>query len=65
MERLMRDFPMYEPTNENLNYIVKLKRNYRSHEKIIHIPNHLFYENELQVGIYSKIIMRRTKQYDF
>ncbi|XP_022660452.1 putative helicase mov-10-B.1 isoform X2 [Varroa destructor] len=48
MERLMNDpdYPYQKPYDEN--YIVKLRRNYRSHESILKIPNELFYDNELQ-----------------
>lgn len=31
----------------NSRYITKLIRNYRSQEPILHVPNKLFYDNEL------------------
>lgn len=38
------------PLSKNFNpqHIVQLKKNYRSHEKILQIANELFYENMLQ-----------------
>lgn len=32
----------------NQQYITQLVKNYRSHPAILHIPNILFYENQLQ-----------------
>lgn len=51
MERLMNR-PLYSkhPTTKayNVKYITQLVLNYRSHEAILHSPNHLFYEDTLK-----------------
>ncbi|XP_076234817.1 putative helicase mov-10-B.1 [Calliopsis andreniformis] len=48
LERLMECEPYQKVENKyNPRYITKLIRNYRSQEPIFHVPNHLFYENEL------------------
>ncbi|XP_076663314.1 putative helicase mov-10-B.1 [Andrena cerasifolii] len=48
MERLMECEPYQKVKNKyNSRYITKLVRNYRSQEPILHIPNKLFYDNEL------------------
>ncbi|KAM3872352.1 putative helicase mov-10-B.1 [Diretmus argenteus] len=51
LERLMKDFPLYQKHEGTYNnrYVTKLLRNYRSHPAILEIPNELFYEGELQV----------------
>lgn len=47
----------YQP-EYNPKLIVKLKKNYRSHPSILHVPNLLFYKNMLECmadkGIYLK-----------
>ncbi|KAM3872351.1 putative helicase mov-10-B.1 [Diretmus argenteus] len=50
LERLMKDFPLYQKHEGTYNnrYVTKLLRNYRSHPAILEIPNELFYEGELQ-----------------
>ena len=48
MERLMECEPYQKEKNKyNARYITKLVRNYRSQKPILHIPNKLFYDNEL------------------
>ncbi|KAG7205187.1 hypothetical protein KM043_018276 [Ampulex compressa] len=49
LERMMRLEP-YQKIDDKYNpyYITKLTRNYRSHKAILHIPNKLFYEDDLQ-----------------
>lgn len=48
MERLMECEPYQKVKNKyNSRYITKLVRNYRSQKPILHIPNKLFYDNEL------------------
>ncbi|XP_056129615.1 putative helicase mov-10-B.2 [Lampris incognitus] len=51
LERLMRDFPLYQKTEGSFNnhFVTKLLRNYRSHPAILKIPNERFYDGELQV----------------
>nr|CAB3263913.1 putative helicase mov-10-B.1 [Phallusia mammillata] len=52
MERLMEDFEIYLPDNEDgydARVITKLLKNYRSHEDILKIPNESFYDDELLV----------------
>lgn len=34
--------------NYNESFITYLSKNYRSHPQILHIPNELFYEKEMQ-----------------
>ncbi|XP_058807138.1 putative helicase MOV-10 isoform X2 [Phymastichus coffea] len=49
LERLMK-LELYKKSNDNnynFRYITKLLRNYRSHPIIIHVPNELYYDNEL------------------
>ncbi|CAK9797532.1 Putative helicase mov-10-B.1 [Anthophora plagiata] len=47
LERLMECEPYKKSDGYNSRYITKLIRNYRSKEAILHIPNELFYDNEL------------------
>lgn len=51
MERLYEK-PRYQPNNVtseyDAQYIIQLKKNYRSHSCITHIPNELFYRGTLQ-----------------
>ncbi|XP_048511780.1 putative helicase MOV-10 isoform X2 [Athalia rosae] len=50
LERLMKQCLPYKKDNTgkyNPNYITKLRRNFRSHKSILHVPNKLFYDNEL------------------
>lgn len=53
LERLMIQCKIYEKdlktSKYNPTYITKLVHNYRSHEVILHVPNMLFYDNELKV----------------
>ncbi|XP_047369408.1 putative helicase mov-10-B.1 isoform X1 [Vespa velutina] len=49
LERLM-EFPVYKQDKKNEynpHYITKLIRNFRSHRSILHVPNEIFYNNEL------------------
>lgn len=46
LSRLM-EMPVYDLTNPN-SLITKLKLNYRNHVDILHIPNTLFYDGELE-----------------
>jgi len=51
MERLIQAEPYVcnEFTHQyDSRYITKLRKNYRSHPKILELPNKLFYENELE-----------------
>ncbi|XP_015432656.1 PREDICTED: putative helicase mov-10-B.1, partial [Dufourea novaeangliae] len=51
LERLMECKPYQKIKNEyNPCYITKLLRNYRSREPILHVPNKLFYDDELICG---------------
>ena len=60
LERMMDDAPIYKrieseedsPDVEHYDprLITKLVMNYRSHPKILHLPNSTFYNNELQCG---------------
>lgn len=51
LERLMTKWKLYTERNEdgtyNDKFITKLRRNFRSHELILELPNSLFYEGEL------------------
>nr|XP_046252029.1 putative helicase mov-10-B.1 isoform X1 [Scatophagus argus] len=51
LERLMKDFPLYQKNEGMFNnrFVTKLLHNYRSHPAILKIPNELFYDGELQV----------------
>lgn len=56
----------YQKVNNKYNsrYIIKLIRNYRSKEAILHVPNELFYDNELLCDIKNdrnKITLNWTK----
>ncbi|XP_015979789.2 helicase MOV-10 isoform X1 [Rousettus aegyptiacus] len=50
LERLLTYNSLYKkgPNGYNPQFITKLLRNYRSHPKILDIPNRLYYEGELQ-----------------
>jgi len=50
LERLMKTCEPYKKRNQkyNSNYITKLIKNYRSHEKLLHVSNDLFYDNDLK-----------------
>ncbi|XP_033218429.1 putative helicase MOV-10 [Belonocnema kinseyi] len=51
LERLMNRVELYQKGEDNKynpNFLTKLVKNYRSHETILHVPNELFYENELE-----------------
>lgn len=51
LERLM-ELPVYQRQENgyfNPQMLTKLLKNFRSHKDILHIPNELFYENELEV----------------
>lgn len=50
LERLMTTCEPYKKQNGNYNpnYITKLINNYRSHEKLLHISNKLFYDGDLK-----------------
>lgn len=49
LERLMKSSPYKKTKNTGYdeNYVTKLINNYRSHPSILHIPNKLFYDDEL------------------
>ena len=50
IERLM-DFDLYKRDARgifNSRYVVQLTKNYRSHPKLLKVPNELFYENRLE-----------------
>lgn len=51
LERLMKDFPLYQKTEGVFNnrFVTKLLNNYRSHPAILKIPNECFYDGELKV----------------
>jgi helicase MOV-10 len=54
MERLMKKWELYRKDNEghyNDRFITKLRRNFRSHELILELPNKLFYDGELIVSM--------------
>jgi helicase MOV-10 len=40
-----------EEGSYNSNFITKLRRNFRSHELILELPNRLFYDGELIVSM--------------
>ncbi|XP_029161230.1 putative helicase mov-10-B.1 [Nylanderia fulva] len=64
LERLMNDCHPYKKQNGkyNPNYITKLIKNYRSHEKLLYVPNKQFYENELKAcGIDKHINLNWSK----
>ncbi|XP_075982823.1 putative helicase mov-10-B.2 [Anticarsia gemmatalis] len=48
MERLMKTLPMYSLENDNPNYGVMLRNNFRSNKEIIDIPDRLFYKGQLR-----------------
>lgn len=51
----MSKWELYGKGNEegsyNSKFIIKLRRNFRSHELILELPNKLFYDGELLVSI--------------
>jgi len=49
LERLMNTCEPYKKQDEkyNSNYITKLIKNYRSHEKLLRVSNDLFYDKDL------------------
>lgn len=51
LERLMTKWNLYSDENKeepyNAKFITKLRRNFRSHELILELPNRLFYKGEL------------------
>ncbi|XP_023659848.1 putative helicase mov-10-B.1 isoform X3 [Paramormyrops kingsleyae] len=53
LERLMQYNPLYQKAEQSgkfdSRFVTKLLQNYRSHPDILHIPNELFYDSELQV----------------
>ncbi|XP_048877491.1 putative helicase mov-10-B.1 isoform X2 [Brienomyrus brachyistius] len=53
LERLMQYNPLYQKEEQSgkfdSRFVTKLLQNYRSHPDILHIPNELFYDAELQV----------------
>lgn len=60
LERLMNHNSLYkrnEGSGYDSNYLTKLVQNFRSHESILHIPNKLFYENELKVKWRSVLVI--------
>lgn len=59
------EMPVYDLTNPN-SLITKLKLNYRNHVDILHIPNTLFYDGELEVSIFlSYHYYKYTKYNEF
>jgi hypothetical protein len=44
-----------EEGSYNERFITKLRRNFRSHELILELPNRLFYDGELIVSILKKL----------
>ncbi|XP_058491151.1 putative helicase mov-10-B.2 isoform X1 [Solea solea] len=50
LERLMKECPLYRKQENAFDsrFVTKLLRNYRSHPDILHVPNELFYDGELQ-----------------
>ena len=57
LERYMIDQPVYyKPYDERI--ITKLLNNYRSHPAILELPNHLFYDGELNV--FADPLMRES-----
>lgn len=51
MERLKNTCPIYSMENQNPNYTVMLRNNFRSDKDIIDIPDKLFYKGQLRVSI--------------
>lgn len=52
LERIMEEIPYRRKANNAYNPMVltKLVKNFRSHEKILNVPNELFYDSELEVS---------------
>lgn len=48
MERLKRDCALYSDERRDPNYIMMLKKNFRSHRDILSIPDELFYHGQLE-----------------
>lgn len=65
LERLMIQCDIYRRDHVDNEYddrvITKLVRNYRSHEKLLHIPNKLFYDNELMVSMVSSPVKAKRR----
>lgn len=64
LERLMTESKMYhmdkKTRTRDPRVITKLVKNFRSHEKLLHIPNELFYDDEL-VPCADRSIMTKLK----
>ncbi|XP_050460328.1 putative helicase MOV-10 isoform X1 [Cataglyphis hispanica] len=65
LERLMNDCDPYKKQNGkyNPNYITKLVKNYRSHEKLLYVSNKQFYSEELEAcgGADTQIALNWSK----
>lgn len=65
LERLMNDCDPYKKQNGkyNPNYITKLVKNYRSHEKLLYVSNKQFYSGELEIcgGADTQIALNWSK----
>lgn len=66
LERLMTQSDIYHRDPNDNEYddrvITKLVTNYRSHEVLLHIPNKLFYDNELKVSMWANRWSRARKR---
>ena len=65
IERLM-DFKFYQrDSNGNYNnkFVIQLTKNYRSHSKLLEVPNQLFYDNRLGESYVSFDHMRALVKY--
>lgn len=51
MARLKNTCELYSDENPDPNFFMKLKISFRCHADILSIPNELFYNGELEVGI--------------
>ncbi|XP_072930032.1 putative helicase mov-10-B.1 isoform X2 [Epargyreus clarus] len=58
MERLMKEYTLYNARNTDPSYTVMLKKNFRSHADILSISNEQFYEGKLQACIAEESISR-------
>uniref|UniRef100_A0A1B6CXC3 RNA helicase n=1 Tax=Clastoptera arizonana TaxID=38151 RepID=A0A1B6CXC3_9HEMI len=62
LERLMETSDLYKkhPSTKEYNkrYLTKLKKNFRSHEQILSVPNDLFYDKDLKSEGHSSLIER-------
>lgn len=65
LERLMINCEPYKKQNGKYdqNYITKLIKNYRSHERLLYIPNKLFYDEDLIAcgGVDTNIALNWSK----